>query len=71
VLGQSGHISIKVFNILGEEVITLLDENISAGRHSVSWNGRSSDGREVSSGVYFLKLEAGDVIQSHKMMIIR
>ena len=70
-IGQSGHISIKVFNILGEEVITLLDENISAGRHSVSWNGRSSDGREVSSGVYFLKLEAGDVIQSHKMMIIR
>ncbi len=69
-LGQSGHISIKVFNILGEEVITLLDKNLSAGRHSVSWNGRSSDGREVSSGLYFLKLETGNIIRSHKIMII-
>jgi photosystem II stability/assembly factor-like uncharacterized protein len=70
-LGQSGHISLKIFNILGEEVITLLDKNLFAGRHSVSWNGRSSDGREVSSGVYFYRLKAGDAVQLYKMLVVR
>ncbi|HCV42689.1 MAG TPA: hypothetical protein DGH68_04330, partial [Bacteroidetes bacterium] len=54
---ESG-VAIKVYNILGQEVATLVNEQQSGGRHVVEWNGRSTNGLAVSSGVYFYRIEA-------------
>jgi photosystem II stability/assembly factor-like uncharacterized protein len=57
-LPAASHVVLKTYNILGQEVATLLDEEQHAGSHEVRWNGQNSSGRAVSSGVYFCRLEA-------------
>lgn len=51
-------IQIVVFNILGQKVRTLVDEDQSAGFHSIEWDGRSDSGIQVSSGVYLYQIRA-------------
>lgn len=57
-LSAQSHVTVKIYNILGQEVASLVDEEQSAGNHSAEWNGKSSRGFSVSSGVYFYRLEA-------------
>ena len=57
VLHGQNTVTLKIYNILGQEVATLLDEEQSAGRHTIEWNSRSSAGLQVSSGVYFCRIE--------------
>lgn len=52
----SGQVVIRVFNIRGQEVRTLVDQNQAAGQFEVAWNGTDSNGRKVASGVYFCRL---------------
>jgi hypothetical protein len=54
---ESG-VAIKVYNILGQEIATLINEQQTSGRHVVEWNGRSTNGFAMSSGVYFYRVEA-------------
>jgi len=57
-LAQNARISINIYNILGEEVLTLIDGLYPAGRHSVEWKGTDLSGDQLSSGIYFIKLES-------------
>ena len=57
ISGQQSAVSLKIYNILGELVRTLVDGKQPLGYYSVFWDGRDSLGREVSSGVYFCRLE--------------
>ena len=57
-LPSQSHVSIKIYNLLGQEVATLIDEQQSNGSHIVEWNGRSTNGFAVSTGVYFYRIEA-------------
>ncbi|MDZ7764852.1 MAG: T9SS type A sorting domain-containing protein [Melioribacteraceae bacterium] len=68
---QSGFVSLKVYNILGQEVKTLLSKEINTGAYSVDWNGTNNYGDQLSSGVYFYRIEAGDFIESKKMLFIK
>ncbi len=52
------HVSITIYNLLGQEVAFLADEAKPAGRHAVEWNGRSMNGATMGSGVYFYRAEA-------------
>jgi len=63
--------TLKVYNILGEEVRTLVDENKKPGGYKVIWDGKDGKGKEVSSGVYFYRLKAGDFSQSKKLVIVK
>lgn len=65
------HTSLKIYNILGQEVITLVDEAKEAGYYTVAWDGRDSSGREVSSGIYFYRLKAGDFTATKKMALLK
>jgi hypothetical protein len=56
-LPAAGHVMLKVYNVLGQEIATLLDEERPAGSHVVPWNGQNSSGQLVSSGVYFYRVE--------------
>ena len=64
--------TLKVYDVLGQEVRTLVNENKSAGYHSVVWDGRDNLGSYVCSGVYFYYLEAGDEFsQTKKLLLIK
>ena len=70
-LPQAAHVSLKVYNILGQVVNTLVDEPLSAGSHSVIWDGKNAQGRDVASGVYFYRISAGGFESIEKMTLLR
>jgi hypothetical protein len=60
-LATQATVKLIVYDILGREVVTLLNDVQPAGRHSIRWEGRTSSGQTVASGVYFYRLEARPV----------
>lgn len=64
-------VRLEVFNILGEQVNTLIDKPLAAGLYKVTWAGRDDSGREVASGVYFYRLKVGDVTDTKKMVLMK
>jgi len=68
-LGQ--HVRLDVFNILGQNVTTLLDEFLSPGNHQVQWNSTDHDGHKVASGVYLYRLQVGEESQTKKMLLLK
>ena len=65
-LSSSNTVSIKVYNILGKEIITLINENLPYGKYEVTF-----DGSLFSSGIYFCKLQAGNFSQTRKMILLK
>ena len=59
-LKANSKVSLSIYNIRGQRVKTLIEDDIQAGYHSVIWNGTDESGKNVSSGVYFSKLKADD-----------
>jgi hypothetical protein len=57
-LPPQSHVTIKIYNLLGQEIATLVDEQQLNGNHQVEWNGKSTSGFSVSTGVYFYRIEA-------------
>ncbi|MDP8209180.1 MAG: T9SS type A sorting domain-containing protein [Candidatus Stygibacter australis] len=71
-LSQSGKISLSVYNIKGQLVIKLIDnETFQKGSHSVNWNGKNYNGKEVSTNVYLYTLQVGDKSISRKMLMVK
>ena len=64
-------VKLTVYNVLGEKVVRLIDEKQSMGQHHVIWNGIDANGKKVSSGQYFFKIEAGDFVSVKKMTLIK
>jgi len=65
-LQKTSEVSLKVFNILGEEVETLVSDRLSAGSYSYDW-----DARNLASGVYLYRLQASDYIETKKMVVMK
>ena len=70
-LPTDGKVTIKIYNILGQKVVTLLDEEKPAGYHTVVWNGTDDQGSSVSTGVYFYRVEFGKYTQVKRMALIK
>ncbi len=70
-LPRAGATSLTVFNSAGQQVATLLDGTLSAGEHTVEWDGTDDRGRHVATGVYYYRLAAGDFVQTRKMMLLK
>jgi hypothetical protein len=70
-LPQDSKVNLRVYNILGQVVHTLVDEPLAAGDHSVTWNGKNEQGRDVASGVYFYRIQAGSFESIQKMTLLR
>ena len=64
-------VKLSIYNILGEEVSTLIDEVRSAGTHSVTWNGKDKTGRQVASGIYLYRLTAAGYTETRKMLLLK
>jgi len=65
-LPAASHVTLKVYNSLGQLVSTLVDGDMSAGEYNVSW-----DGSRFASGVYFYRLEAGSNSITKKMVLMK
>jgi len=64
-------IRLEIFDILGRQVAILADEPMEAGYHEIIWNSRNRSGGEVSTGVYFYRLKAGEFNSIKKMLILK
>ena len=71
VLPSSGHVSLKVYDVLGQEVATLVEDHQEAGHHRVRWNGLAKEGRRVSSGTYLSRLHAEGFAETKSMTLLR
>jgi hypothetical protein len=60
-----------IYSTTGRRVRTLVDERQAAGFRTVRWDGRDARGREVASGIYFYRFEAGGLTQTRKMLLLR
>ncbi|UCG55151.1 MAG: T9SS type A sorting domain-containing protein, partial [Dehalococcoidia bacterium] len=72
-LPKTSQVTLKIYNILGEEVATLVSDRLTAGSYSYEWNASN-----LSSGVYLYRLsvgsltgEAGDFVETRKMVLMR
>lgn len=64
-------VRLTVYNVMGQKVATLVDGMERAGTHRLTWQGRADSGRQLASGVYILRLEAGDQISTRRLTIVR
>lgn len=71
VLGGTGETTLKVYNLLGGEIRTLVNEVQAAGEYSVTWDGKENTGSNVASGVYILHLKSGDFSQSRRITLMK
>ena len=71
LLPRRSDVSIRVYNMLGQEIITLLRQEQPYGKYSVSWNGLDKNEKQVASGVYFTELRAGSIRKTRKMLLLK
>ena len=78
-LPVSGNVTLKVYDVLGNEIVTLVDEYKSSGKYEVEFSGHSDEGQNLSSGVYFYQSKVRDpetssgrgIIQTRKMILLK
>jgi flagellar hook assembly protein FlgD len=65
------YITLKVYNLAGQRVSSLVSQVQRAGKYQVQWDGKDFNGREVASGVYIYSLDEGDYQQLKKMILLK
>ncbi len=70
-LTKKSQVSLKIYNLSGQEVKSLVGDIQNPGKYSIVWDGRNNFGENVSTGVYLYMLQAGNKIQSRKMILLR
>ncbi|MCK4510449.1 T9SS type A sorting domain-containing protein, partial [bacterium] len=68
---RESEVTIRVYDVSGRVVTTLVDGVVEAGRHAAVWNGRNDAGESVGSGIYFCTMEAPDFHDSRKMTLLK
>jgi hypothetical protein len=69
-LPEETEISLEIFNVLGQRVVSLIKGVRSPGVHSVTWNGADQDGRTVASGIYFCRLRTDHQVRTRRMVLL-
>ncbi|MBK7141811.1 MAG: VCBS repeat-containing protein [bacterium] len=70
-LPRAGHVKLEVYNILGQEIVTLVDAVQSAGSKQIVWNGRDAQNNPVTTGVYLYRLTAANFQAVGKMLLLK
>ncbi len=70
-LPKAGDVSLKVFNVRGELVRTLVDGQMVAGEHSIIWDGKTNTGNQSASGIYFYETRANGEVKINKMALVK
>jgi len=69
--GETIYTTLKIYNIKGQLVRTLFDEEKLSGDYNIIWDGRDNSGKEVASGIYFYQLKTKDYTDTKKMVLLR
>jgi hypothetical protein len=64
-------VQVSIYNLLGQKVNVLLDEQLFPGNYEVTWNALDQSGHKVPTGIYFYELQAGDFRQIHKLLLVQ
>ncbi len=67
----TAHVTVVVYNLLGQEVETLLDGEVTTGKITLTWDSSTPDNHELASGVYFYTLSVDGCEESHKMLLLK
>lgn len=70
-LPKTSEVKIQIYNILGQKMSTLVNEPQEPGYKMIHWDGKDDSGKEVSSGVYFYRIEAGNFVKCKKMILLK
>lgn len=70
-LPKSTPVRVDIIDLLGRTIATPLLRTLSAGEHQVTWSGQTDDGQQVSSGLYFSRVSAGETSQSRPMVLLK
>ncbi|MGB5106108.1 MAG: T9SS type A sorting domain-containing protein [Candidatus Zixiibacteriota bacterium] len=70
-IASASNVNISVINVLGQRVRNLVDQNLTVGNYSTTWDGRDEYNQPVSSGIYFYRLQSGSYIETHKMTLLK
>ena len=70
-ISAATHVTLRVFDLLGRELIKLVNEDKQPGRYDVSWDGRDQAGVRLASGVYLYRIQAGEFVEARKMMLLK
>ena len=70
-LSRPSRVVLRIYNTIGQEVRTLINEKQTAGEWSINWDGKDADHQPIGSGIYIYQLQVGDAIQSRKMLLMK
>ncbi|MGB7061078.1 MAG: T9SS type A sorting domain-containing protein [Candidatus Zixiibacteriota bacterium] len=70
-LRRSTEVSLAIYNILGQRVRTLVEGRLAAGSQIVSWDGKDDKGNDLSSGIYFYQLKAGEMSETKRLVLLK
>jgi len=70
-LPEKSQVKLEIYNVLGQKVITLINEEKTAGSYYIKWDGKDMKGRDVSSGIYLYRMTYGNSVQIRKMVLSR
>ena len=64
-------VTLRIYNLMGQEILKITREGMGAGYHEERWNGLNQNGRKVASGIYIFRLNAADFIATKKMLLLK
>ncbi|GAJ04898.1 unnamed protein product, partial [marine sediment metagenome] len=70
-LAESSHVILKIYNLSGQLIKTLVNEYQQAGSHKIIWYGDNEVGQEVATGIYFYRIKAEDFVSTKKMVVLK
>ncbi len=70
-LSVPGYTEMTIYNVLGQRITTLVHDCRTAGAYEVQWNGTNDQGLKVATGIYFYRLQLGEIRQTRKMLLIK
>ncbi len=70
-LENASKINISIYNLQGELINTLINEKKTKGEYKIIWNGKDKNGKEVNSGLYFVRLNSGRNIYTQKVVLLK
>jgi hypothetical protein len=70
-INEPGHVTLEIYNIIGRKVIALIDKELQAGSHTITWDGKSKAGNSVATGLYLYKLSFNGDVKTRKMVLLK
>ena len=70
-VSHESYVELKILDILGREIRTLISKKMTAGWHKIIWDGKEDNGTSVTSGIYIYKIFAGDFVSFRKMILLK